>query len=75
MSSMTAADFYKLVLALWGEDWRPELYDLLRKHGHRYSRQTFYNWQKDNHPIPEPVVVILNKEAKRKEATISEPTK
>jgi hypothetical protein len=34
---MTPADFYKLVLALWGEDWRSELREILAKHGHAYT--------------------------------------
>lgn len=62
---MTATDFYTLVLALWGDDWRTGLYDLLRKHGYDFSRQTFYNWQHGKYPVPEPVALILNKEAKR----------
>jgi hypothetical protein len=63
---MTAADFNTLVVALWGDGWRLRLDDLLRKHSYRYSRQTFYNWQKGRHPIPEPIILILKKESKKK---------
>ena len=62
---MTSAEFNTLVLSLWGENWRRGLEDLLRKHGHRYTRQTFYNWQIGRHPVPEPVVVILGKQRRR----------
>lgn len=61
---MTSAEFYKLVLALWGEDWRPELNALLSRHGHSYSRQSFWNWRKGHSPVPEPVAFIL-REASR----------
>lgn len=63
---MTAAEFYKLVLALWGEDWRPRLTALLAKRGHHYTRQTFWNWRTGKTPVPEPVAVILTKEANRR---------
>lgn len=62
---MTAAEFYKLVLALWGEDWRPELTALLARHGHSYSRQSFWNWRKARSPVPDPVAFILREEAER----------
>ena len=65
---MTAAEFNTLVLALWGEDWRIGLDDLLRKHGHRFTRQTFYNWQTGRHPVPNPIALILTRAAKRKTA-------
>lgn len=58
--------FMPLVIALWGDNWRDEVDDLLRKHGHRYTRQTFYNWQHEKYPVPRPVQIILIKEAKRK---------
>jgi len=59
---MTAAEFYKLVLALWGDDWRPELRKLLEAHGHSYSRQTFWNWREGASPVPKPVSFILEEE-------------
>lgn len=65
---MTSVHFNTLVLSLWGEDWQRGLDDLLRKHGHRYTRQTYYNWRKGKHPVPEPVAVVLRKQAKRKAA-------
>ncbi|WP_406694453.1 hypothetical protein V5E97_25600 [Singulisphaera sp. Ch08] len=42
---MTSAEFYKLVLALWGEHWRQKLPKLLAKYSHSDTRQTFWNWQ------------------------------
>lgn len=63
---MSCDAFYKLVLALWGEDWRPRLLAILAKHGHHFTRQTLWNWRKGKTPVPDPVVVILNNEAKRK---------
>lgn len=68
---MNAADFYKLVLSLWGEDWRPNLRKLLAEHGHRYTyhaaRNTFLFWRKGERPVPEWVGVILRAEEKRRE--------
>jgi hypothetical protein len=70
---MTSDSFYKLVLALWGEDWRPRLLALLAEHGHSYSRQSLWNWRKDKAPVPEPVAVILNQEAERRGVVLSGP--
>lgn len=56
---MSSTEFYKLVLALWGEDWRPRLLALLAEHGHSYTRQSLWNWQKGKSPVPEPVAVII----------------
>jgi hypothetical protein len=62
---MTSDIFYKLVLALWGEDWRPRLLAFLAEHGHSYKRQSLWNWQNGKSPVPKPVAVILDAEAKR----------
>ena len=70
---MSAAEFYKLVLALWGEDWRPRLRALLAKRGHSYSRQSLWNWRKGKAPVPEPVAVILKREAERQGIALTEP--
>lgn len=73
---MTAAEFYRLVLALWGEDWRPQLRKCLKRHGMSYtSRQTFWNWQHGKTEVPEQVAHALKHEQKarkqqrRKEST------
>jgi hypothetical protein len=59
--------FHRLMLSLWDENWRPELKALLARHGHKYSRYTVWRWQVGKGPpIPEPVKVIVNGEAKKK---------
>lgn len=63
---MTAAAFYKLVLTLWGEQWRPRLTALLAEHGHTQTRQTLWNWQKGNRRVPEHVKELLTAEKKRR---------
>lgn len=63
---MKAPEFNELVNALWQDDWRLKIDDLLRKHGYRYSRQTFYEWQKGNRDVPEPVALILWRVRRRK---------
>ena len=70
---MLAPDFYKLVLALWGEDWRPRLRAFLAEHGHSYSRQSLWNWRKAKAPVPEPVAVILKREAERRGISLTGP--
>ncbi|WP_088260399.1 hypothetical protein [Fimbriiglobus ruber] len=70
---MTAAAFYKLVLALWGEEWRPELRKLLEAHGHSYSRQSVWNWKAGKSPVPEPVAFILEAERKRRKEASQSP--
>ncbi len=63
---MTAAEFYKLVLALWGEEWRAGLKGLLERHGIKRSRQTLYNWQHGNIDVPDGVAFILEQAHKRR---------
>jgi hypothetical protein len=63
---MTGPEFHSLVVTLWGERWRRPFHALLRRHGHKYARSTVWNWQASKSPVPEPVTVILNEEAKRK---------
>lgn len=63
---MTHTSFYKLALALWGEDWRPELRKLLAAHGCPHTRRTLYNWQHGKTGVPEGVVLILKDERKRR---------
>lgn len=62
---MLAPEFYSLVLALWGEDWRPRLKALLAEHGHHYTRQTFWNWKAGKTPVPGPVAVLVTTEARK----------
>lgn len=61
---MTPARFLRIVLHLFGDHWQKPLAALLASHGHRYSRQTLYNWKTGKHPVPEPVAVILEAEMK-----------
>ncbi len=64
---MTAAAFYKLALALWGEDWRPRLAALLAEHGHHQTRQTVWNWRKGHRAVPQHVAdILLAEKAKRR---------
>lgn len=65
---MTAAAFYRLVLALWGEQWRPQLTALLTEHGHTQTRQTLWNWQKGNRRVPQHVedVLLTEKQSRKK---------
>jgi len=62
--------FYKLVLTLWGEGWRPALRALLAEHGHRYTpnaaRNTFLFWRKGERRVPEWAGVILGAEEARR---------
>lgn len=62
---MNADEFYKTVLGLWGEEWRPELRQLLEKNRMTYTRQTFWNWARGNTTVPGPVALALEKEVKR----------
>ena len=64
---MNAATFYKLCLSLWGEEWRPELMELLRAKGVRCaSRQTYCNWRNGLHPVPDRVAEILKQEKQKR---------
>ena len=63
---MTHADFYKLVLAFWGEEWRSGLAELLKMHGIKRSRQSLWNWQHGHTEIPDGVTFILEQERKRR---------
>lgn len=62
-SRMTPTEFYSTVLALWGEEWRPELDRFLRKRGLSYSRQSFWNWRQGAYPVPLNVSELLQAEA------------
>ena len=43
---MTAPAFYAAVLALWGEEWRPQLCALLKRHGFREpGKSTLWRWK------------------------------
>lgn len=70
---MTHTAFYKLVLGLWGEDWRPELKKLLARHGLEYSRMTVWYWRTNNRTIPDKVATILEDERKARKA-VKKPT-
>lgn len=71
---MTSTAFYKLVLSLWGEDWRPSLKAFLASHGYSYTRQSFWNWQRGDYPVPEEVARLLNNErTARKDKKVSQP--
>jgi hypothetical protein len=59
---MTSAAFLKLVVALWGNHWQQPYLRLLGEHGHRYTRQTLWNWKTGKTPVPEHVEVILEGE-------------
>jgi hypothetical protein len=58
---MSPVDFYKLVLTLWGEDWRPRLLALLSENGYSVTRQTLWNWRKGKTPVPKAIVELLGK--------------
>ena len=59
---MTPAAFLTIVLALWGDRWQQPCLQLLTAHGHRYTRQTLWNWKTGNSPVPEHVELILTNE-------------
>ncbi|MFO0892066.1 MAG: hypothetical protein U0790_23380 [Isosphaeraceae bacterium] len=61
---MTAAFLLRTVLMLWGDHWQQPCLALLAKHGHRYTRQTLWNWKTGKTPVPEFIEVILTGEAK-----------
>jgi hypothetical protein len=58
--------FHRIMLQLWGENWRPELKALLATHGHKYSRYTVWCWKVGRRDVPEPIRVIINGEARSK---------
>jgi hypothetical protein len=66
---MTFAAFFRMVLALWGDRWQQPCLELLAQHGHRYTRQTLWNWKTENRPVPEHFKLILMNE-KRGECLI-----
>lgn len=71
---MTPTTFYKLVLSLWGEEWRPELDKLLAQHGMKYSRMSVRYWRAGKRSIPEEVADLLESERKgRKRKSVNQP--
>ena len=61
---MKHLEFSKLVVALWGDHWQQPCLELLAQHGHRYTRQTLWNWKTGKSPVPEHVELILKEEQK-----------
>jgi hypothetical protein len=57
------APFYATVLALWGEEWRPELRALLKRHGFREpSPATLWRWKLGKFEVPGQVMHLLEEE-------------
>jgi hypothetical protein len=68
---MTPAHFLRIVLLLWGDHWQKPCLALLAKHGHRYTRQTLWNWKTGNSPVPEHVELLLEQARKAKRSVSS----
>ena len=67
-TEMTHAVFLRAVLALWGDHWQQPLDDLLKQHGHTYSRQQLRNWKNGDRRVPEQIELILTNERKARKS-------
>lgn len=63
---MTSSPFLRTILLLYGDHWQKPLRALLASHGHRYSRQTLYNWKTGKHAVPKHVAELLESQRKAK---------
>ena len=64
---MTATAFYTAVLALWGEEWRPELRALMKTHGFKEpGKSRLWRWKTGQVSVPGEVMRLVEQETKRR---------
>lgn len=62
---MTPSRFLHTVMLLFGDHWQKPLAELLARHGHHYTRQSFWNWKTGKRRVPEAVKEVLKNERKQ----------